>query len=199
MSDSLPDVIEVCFVPRAGCHRARDRIVASTLGTEPERLRWRISRYGRPELIGAGGVDCNLSHTGPLAAIAVARGRRVGVDVETVRRDTPVGALAARFFPADQASYVGEDPGRFYRLWTRKEACVKAIGGKLAQSLALPVLTTGAVSTSTGALAGRRWFVVDVPAPGGGVLASVAAVGPRPFAVRVKQSGIPLEDDDDRI
>lgn len=182
-----PDVVEVWFVPREGCHAARDAVVARSLGIAAAGVGWSVSRNGRPELRNAGGLDCNLSHTGAVAAIALARGRRVGVDVETVRRDTPVGRLAQRFFPADQAGHVGADPERYYRLWTRKEACVKAVGGRMAQSLGLPVLRAGVIAAPAGALAGCRWFVADVPAPDG-LLASVAATGPRPFTVLLRQS-----------
>jgi 4'-phosphopantetheinyl transferase len=191
--DSRPgtgtDVVELWFVPREGCHATRDAVLARALGVATAAIGWSVSRNGRPELRDADGVDCNLSHTGAVAAIAVTRGRRVGVDVETVRRDTPVGRLAHRFFPADQAGYVGTDPERYYRLWTRKEACVKAVGGRLAQSLGLPVLRTGPIAARRGALAGCHWFVADVPAPDG-LLASVAATGPRPFTVLLRQSAL---------
>ena len=74
----------------------------------------------------------NLSHSGDLAALAISQTGPVGIDIEAIR---PVEALdlAGRFFAvAEQAALIalpeGERLAGFFRLWTAKEAIVKAIG-----------------------------------------------------------------------
>ncbi|MGH9210110.1 MAG: 4'-phosphopantetheinyl transferase family protein [Acidimicrobiales bacterium] len=92
--------------------------------------------HGKPRLAGDAGHDFNLSHSGTLVAVAVARRRRVGVDVQEV---TPVDApgMARRFFTPAEAACVAatarvETRQRlFHELWTRKEAVLKATGAGL--------------------------------------------------------------------
>lgn len=104
-------------------------------------LEWRRGPEGKPEVPG---LEFNLSHSGGLALLAVSGWRPVGVDVERVRPGLPAAALAARFFRPEEAALVASAPPAlraqaYLRLWTRKEACVKAAGGLLAQALSLPV------------------------------------------------------------
>ncbi|MFC5814176.1 4'-phosphopantetheinyl transferase family protein [Nonomuraea harbinensis] len=87
----------------------------------------------------SGGVpDFNLSHSGEWALIAVAApGGRVGVDVERVRDDFDHLEMARRMYQAEEAARVcaagpGAGLAEYFRLWTAKEAYVKASGAGLA-------------------------------------------------------------------
>ena len=92
-----------------------------------------VDERGRPWLEG---VSFSVSHSGSLGLIAIAEGdRRIGVDVEQVRHDTDVRALAARFFHPEEAEAIGDRRDAFFRCWTRKEAVVKALGLGLAHPL----------------------------------------------------------------
>ena len=71
-----------------------------------------------------------------MAALAFAH-RPVGVDVEAVRDDLAFSEIGRRFFRSDELRYLdsgpesGGGPGvrnRFFRLWTRKEVVLKALG-----------------------------------------------------------------------
>jgi 4'-phosphopantetheinyl transferase len=78
-------------------------------------------------------VRFNVSHAGEWALIAIARGRDVGVDVEQHRPLDDLEDLARRFFaPAETDALLALDAtmrtAAFYRIWTRKEAFVKAMG-----------------------------------------------------------------------
>lgn len=106
---------------------------------------WRFveNRYGRPELAevpaGAEGLRFNVSHTDGLVAVAVTRGRDVGVDVEYVER-TLSHAIPERFFSpvevADLRRHPVDDQHRvFFDYWTLKESYIKARG----MGLALPL------------------------------------------------------------
>ncbi|WP_206453606.1 4'-phosphopantetheinyl transferase family protein [Aurantimonas marina] len=108
----------------------------------PESWCFTANRYGRPEISGGDddGLTFNLSHTRGVAALAVARHCDLGVDVETVSRDSAVRDLAGRYFAPAEASYVraAEGPAireRFFAFWTLKEAYIKARG----MGLALPL------------------------------------------------------------
>lgn len=126
-------------------HGAKRCIVAGYLAVAPAELRWRRGRYGKPELCGQHRVRTSLTHAGDLALVAVTTIRDVGVDVEQARDVRTALRLADRYFPAAEARLVrgaaepADQVALFARLWTRKEACVKAVGGKLVDGLRLPV------------------------------------------------------------
>jgi len=111
-------------------------------GVPPRAWRFRRAPHGKPELAGPeGGVGLcfSLSHTDGLIACLVAR-VEVGVDAERLRRRVPVMPLARRFFTAAEMRNLQEVPGahrreRFLRLWTLKEAYLKARGLGLAGGL----------------------------------------------------------------
>ncbi len=84
---------------------------------------------GKPVLAGREDVYFSLSHSGPYALCAVS-GRPVGADVQAPRTVKPT--VARRFHPAEQA-WLAEQADweeSFFRLWTRKEAWVKAMSGE---------------------------------------------------------------------
>ena len=94
---------------------------------------------GKPRLArryGSQDLRFNVSHSGGVAALAFARGREVGVDVEAVRAVPEAERIAAALCtPAERSALqsLGEDERLrgFLRWWTRKEAYVKAQGSGL--------------------------------------------------------------------
>lgn len=72
----------------------------------------------------------NLSRRDGWAAIAVSATHEVGVDIETLRPIDDAPQLAAlHFTPQEQAALqAGDADHAFLRVWTRKEACMKATG-----------------------------------------------------------------------
>ncbi len=70
----------------------------------------------------------NLSHSGEYALLAVSKREDVGVDLQKKRDDADAERLARRFFSARERDWVGSDLEKFYVLWTRKEAALKALG-----------------------------------------------------------------------
>jgi 4'-phosphopantetheinyl transferase len=165
-------------------------ILGAYLDVPPAAVRLRTGRWGKPEVDG-GGPRFSLSHAGRVVLLAVTRDRAVGVDVERTQPGRPVTALAARYFPAAEGAAVAAAPPAqrstvYLRLWTRKEACVKAAGARLAYGMPLPVAGAGPavrVADPTGRLPGP-WLVRDLDAPPG-YAASVALAGTAPYAVSV--------------
>lgn len=121
------------YVAARGALRA---ILARYLGLDPRRVRFDLNRYGKPLLTGGSetaDVSFNVSHTQPLIALAFARGRGVGVDVELIEQDLPHLELAQRFFSGDEVRALRSQPAEeqvetFFAIWTRKEAYMKGRG-----------------------------------------------------------------------
>jgi len=151
--------------------------VGRYLGADPASLSFDEAEGGKPRLAGAGdggapSIRFNLSHAVGLAAVAVALGREVGVDVEKLRAVHGAEAVARRIMtPAEFDRHAslpaGERDVDLLRVWARKEALVKASGAGVRAPLA---------ELASEPEAGSRWSVVDLDVPG--YAGAVAAEGP---------------------
>jgi 4'-phosphopantetheinyl transferase len=152
-------------------------ILAAYLADDPRDLTFSYSKKEKPSLGPAhadSGVTFNISHSGGIALFAFAHRREIGVDVEQVRRDFDVEAIARRFFsPREQAELAAfpaeERVDAFFRCWTRKEAYIKATG----DGLSLPLTqfdvslaageTCALLETRPEASEAGRWLLQEVP------------------------------------
>jgi 4'-phosphopantetheinyl transferase len=168
-------------------HGALRILAGRALQVTPSALRWNPGPYGKPALAPPwSGLSTSLSHSADLVAVAIAVGRAVGVDIQHLVPRLDVVAMSGRFYPPAEAMYVatGRDASvraeRFTRLWSRKEAVVKAAGGRLWPNLGITVLGRDVVGCAEPPGAHR---VADVPAPAG-FLAAVALAGAAPFVAQ---------------
>jgi 4'-phosphopantetheinyl transferase len=116
-------------------HAMLRRVLRETLGgEEPDFVR---SPLGRPELTpprdGWAAPSFNLTHTRDFAACAVLFGAPIGVDAEDTRRPIDSAEMAARWFAAPERRLLEQlrearRSEMFFRIWTLKEAIVKATG-----------------------------------------------------------------------
>jgi 4'-phosphopantetheinyl transferase len=167
-------------------HGALRFLAGHELNTRPGAFTWIPGRHGKPELAPPwSGLHTSLSHSGDMIAVAISAGRPVGVDIQHLVPSLDPVALSARFFPSEEASYVAAGRGasergdRFAQLWARKEAVVKAAGGRLWPSLKIAVHGHDVVGCAEPQAACR---VADVPAPPG-FRAAVALTDALPFTL----------------
>lgn len=107
-------------------------VLGGYVGCAPSDIAFESGAAGKPALAGAGPVF-NASSSGDIALIAVARDGVLGVDVEAGRAVTDADAIAERFFTPAECAALRRQPladrlAAFYRLWTAKEALLKAVG-----------------------------------------------------------------------
>ncbi len=114
------------------------RLLAQRAQTSPERIRLFEGESGKPEMERADGdLHFNLAHAHDVLAIALSGRGAIGVDVEWQaidRRDAM--AIASAHFHASEVARLGSLEGaardaEFCRMWTLKEAVVKALGAGL--------------------------------------------------------------------
>lgn len=122
---------------------------------DPRALAFRQGPHGKPEMDGPGTVSFNLSHAGDHVLVGLAApDASIGVDVEARRPVDDLDALISCLHPEEAATLASLDPlakaQAFVRLWTCKEAVLKATG----QGLSLPL----------------EAFWVDLPAVGRPIL-----------------------------
>lgn len=114
-------------------------ILAKYLGRQPEEIHFVCEPYGKPGIRHTetfGQIEFNLSHSSGLLVLAVADGKKVGIDVERVRSLPDMEQIASHAFSAHEqkvlSTLAGEEKLRgFFRCWTRKEAYLKARGDGL--------------------------------------------------------------------
>lgn len=153
-------------------HGALRSITGAALGVPPAAVRWTRGPHGKPEVAGPGpGLRVNLSHSGEVAMVALTASRAVGVDVQQVLPGVDAAAMARRYFPPYEARHVASAPDpearadRFARLWSRKEALVKAHGGRLLQSLRIPVTHPRPPELPAEDAWSLGYHLTDIPAP----------------------------------
>lgn len=120
--------------------RAFVRRVLSRYAPMPcSRWHFTANAHGRPEISpgqDADGLEFNVSHTAGLIGCAVARRRRIGLDVENRHRPVDPEHYGDFLSPAELRDLhtLPEDVrlGGFYTQWTLKEAFLKALGIGLA-------------------------------------------------------------------
>jgi 4'-phosphopantetheinyl transferase len=176
--------------------RDRDRFTAARgylravlsryTGVEPRAIRFGYRDRGKPVLaashhVSAGGgglgIEFNVAHSADLALIAVARGRETGIDLEEIRTQRDLLGIAERFFSRREIDWLraaagAESARRFYTIWTRKEAYLKARG--LGITVALEEIDVSAADAGgrvalragrgveSGREEGGEWFLADL-------------------------------------
>ncbi|MGC0151281.1 4'-phosphopantetheinyl transferase family protein [Chromobacterium vaccinii] len=129
------------FRPRDGARYAAARnalrhLLAAALDADPAELAFAAESGGKPWLPAHPELGFNLSHSGDAALVALARGLRLGVDLEQRRRDgreLEWRGIAESYFSARERLTLdgGDATRRFLRMWTAKEAVLKAMGSGL--------------------------------------------------------------------
>lgn len=99
----------------------------------------RVDQKGKPALVNRP-LFFNLSHSGPYLVLALNGRADVGVDVETRQLSaSQVHRLARRYLHPEEQHWLlaqNHPEQAFIRLWTAKEALVKAQGSGIANALA---------------------------------------------------------------
>ncbi|WP_414829126.1 4'-phosphopantetheinyl transferase family protein [Alteromonas sp. H39] len=121
--------------------RATLRVILSRYlpNTRPDILSIVVDSYGKPSLKNAGhnGIQFNLSHTKGKILIGVAINKKIGVDIEYMDPKRNWKEIASHYFHPREwdrnlAIYDKKSELRamsaFYKLWTLKEAFLKAEG-----------------------------------------------------------------------
>lgn len=123
--------------------RGRLRIILSRyIAESPDKIRFVYNAFGKPQLDNKihPTLEFNASDSNEMALFAISTAEPVGVDLECMQKEIEAEAIAERFFSAAeiqqlQALPVAEKIAGFFKIWTRKEAFIKALG----QGLSFPL------------------------------------------------------------
>jgi 4'-phosphopantetheinyl transferase len=117
--------------------------LAETGGLPPAHWRFVEEKHGKPWIdpaLGLPELRFNLSHSTGLVVCAVTVGAAIGIDVELISPQRVGLDIAGRYFSADEVALLRSSPPQkqqqtFFRLWTLKEALIKATGEGLHRAL----------------------------------------------------------------
>lgn len=152
------------------CIRARDRdrvmarrgvlrrLLGHYLNSQPERLSFGVTRFGKPFLQheGAAQLAFNVSQGDGTALLAFAWDCRIGVDVERPIGGFDVAGVARQSFSSTELKTLEaarSDPAdTFFSIWVRKEALLKALGTGLYSG------ELKSIATEDDSQLGRGWW-----------------------------------------
>jgi 4'-phosphopantetheinyl transferase len=125
----------------SAAHVALREVLSAHCGRAAASLRFAAQADGKPYLELPEAPAFNLSHSDGLALIAVGGTLPLGVDIEAIRPVPEMAGVAESHFAEDERRVLFDLPERdrldaFYRIWTRKEAYVKATGVGIGPALA---------------------------------------------------------------
>lgn len=119
------------------------RCLAGYLQIPAKDIRFTFNQFGKPALDPAQtnqALQFNVSHSHHMAALVFAIGRKVGIDIEFVKSLKNLSGLAQHVCSPQEmeefnAMALDRRQEAFFRLWTRKEAFIKASGQGLSMGL----------------------------------------------------------------
>lgn len=110
-------------------------LLGQYLQETPEKIVLEENAQGKPRIrsVGKNVIYFNLSHSGDMGLFAFSLVGELGVDVEKIQDPYDGEKLAGRYFSPQETAYLtsvsqGEKARIFFRLWTLKEAYLKALG-----------------------------------------------------------------------
>lgn len=149
-------------------------LLAHLCGCPAADLVWLEGTHGKPSVIGPAGdgglpsLHFNLSHSGAWAILATSTAMELGVDIEARDNHVHLTALAPRILSQAEHGHLRLDPTRLahtdtlLHVWTRKEACLKALGVGLTRDMHTLTLS----DLEANATAPARGFASPAPATG---------------------------------
>ncbi|WP_158505847.1 4'-phosphopantetheinyl transferase superfamily protein [Geminocystis sp. NIES-3708] len=115
-------------------------ILSRYLKIKPEKIYLKYNSKGKPELDTLlFDIQFNLSHKNNYIIYSFSK-HTIGIDLEKIDHKTKVEKIAERFFCKNEFDYLKqldlrEKEDYFFKLWTKKEAYLKAIGEGLSGGL----------------------------------------------------------------
>jgi len=122
-----------------GCHALLRILIAKRLNSDPLSLSFTEGINGKPALTD-NSLFFNISHSKETFAIALSEDYFIGIDIEKINTGIDFTGIMRSYFSKRECEFILEDDSnareRFFLLWTRKEALLKAFGTGIIDELA---------------------------------------------------------------
>lgn len=151
-------------------------LLANYSGLSADELRFSCNDWGKPVIANPSvspHPHFNYSHAGSMALLAISTAGPVGVDMERLEQLSEMDTIMRRYFSISEQATIASHPKSqrilsFYRVWTRKEAYLKALGIGLSGNLAgfdVSAAPTGnglLLAVNGNARAANEWMLADI-------------------------------------
>ena len=110
------------------------KLLGGYIGCETEAVSFVYNDYGKPSLQDVdSGLRFNVSHSGEIMLAAFALNSKIGIDIEAIQQNIDCMDICQCWFSVQESNALRNLPeekriGAFFRVWTRKEAYIKARG-----------------------------------------------------------------------
>jgi len=145
------------------------------LDQAPETIRFSLTERDRPILADDESLQFSLTHSHELVAVALTARARIGIDLEWMQAKNDLPGIAKRILSeADHRAFLAlsesEKVPAFFRIWTRKEAYLKATGEGITDALQQISVSFGPEATSSvrdsrHAPGAPAWSLFALPVP----------------------------------
>lgn len=143
--------------------------LSSLLNIEVQSYEFKKNKWGKPLFIKSP-YEFNVSHTKNYAAIAFSFQKKIGIDIETKKKEFAAKNIAYRFFSEEEKAFLKQTATNdlsqhFFNIWSGKEAVSKAVGMGMSLNLdSYTVIPTGSkivvsVPQQSGLSICERWEV----------------------------------------
>ena len=151
-------------------------LLCDRLSCDNAELTFESAEHGKPFAVVRGtpaDVHFNMSDSGNHGLIAIATRGRIGIDLEERTENRDLAGLAETVFGEEEQATLAAADGRdrvkrFYRLWTYKEALLKALGTGLYLDVSGFQVPAAILSGEAGAvfrfphMPDIRWWIEDI-------------------------------------
>jgi phosphopantetheinyl transferase len=119
-------------------------ILGKYLEMQARDVQLEYNSFGKPLLSGHDpNIFFNLSHSSDLSALVFDLSNPAGIDIERMNPDFDFHKITRNFFSRDEHGFIHaereQSMARFYEIWTRKEAILKAVGVGISEHLEMEV------------------------------------------------------------
>lgn len=97
------------------------------LDISPENIDIQYSKFGKPYIKNSS-LQFNISHSNDYLVIAISEKYQLGVDIEQYNYSIIPNQLSEVNFSLSEQLLIKNNVNNFYKLWTKKEALIKAFG-----------------------------------------------------------------------
>ena len=113
------------------CHSLLRKVISYKLNKDPSEINIIYDGNNKPWLK-SNQLFFNISHTRDTFAFAISDYVKIGIDLENINSSIDFKAIIRTYFSSGEEKYILQDHeqsmDRFFLLWTRKEALLKALG-----------------------------------------------------------------------
>jgi 4'-phosphopantetheinyl transferase len=144
------------------------RILAAKYSQQlPQNVQISIGKHGKPKLINTPGIQANISHAGHWLLLVFGRGSEqepVGIDIEFMNQLFDYQEISKTIFTPSEHQALANSASPlpfFYKIWTRKEALLKATGTGISDDLCHVPALNGNHSVSASVIGDAGAWVVQ--------------------------------------